>query len=261
MEKTLEQLRAEQEAYKERRQGRKAPPPTEAQKQALTEYAKKVFKLEPEDSNIGQVLNSINKPKQLTATMGYQAARKNLWLIMKEFAHNFPGGRFVVDQQNKAIIQNLLKYFLGLDGEYSTQKGLYIYGPTGTGKTALMRVLSKFSEVQGILHQFKYYSAHDIYNEYKQNGDLVINHYKAHNICIDDLGAEPPIYKLYGNDVMPLMDLLTERHKRWERGAEDSQTFVTSNLSLEEIKERYGQRIYDRFKMFNIIKLAGKSRR
>lgn len=61
---------------------------------------------------------------------------------------------------------------------------------------------------------------------------------------IDDLGAERLSLKDYGNEVTPMVTLLTERYKH------RLPTFITTNLQVvdgkDEISTRYGERIADR---------------
>jgi len=78
---------------------------------------------------------------------------------------------------------------------------------------------------------------------------------------IDDLGTEPLVVKNYGNDVSPIVELLSKRynHRRF--------TIITTNLTVkkgengvdvDELQEVYGDRTFDRIKeMFNEMNYDG----
>lgn len=77
-----------------------------------------------------------------------------------------------------------------------------------------------------------------------------------HLVSIDDLGAEEEQYKEYGKVRHPIQDFFSL--------AEDSGKFllISSNLTVQEISERYGVRVADRLKsLVNVIYMAGESLR
>ena len=58
---------------------------------------------------------------------------------------------------------------------------------------------------------------------------------------IDDLGKEPAEIVDYGNILSPVVDLIEHRYDR------QLFTVITTNLPPEKIREKYGDRIADRF--------------
>ena len=58
---------------------------------------------------------------------------------------------------------------------------------------------------------------------------------------IDDLGTEPLEVLDYGNVLNPVVDLLMKRYD------EQLFTLITTNLRPQEIREKYGERMADRF--------------
>ncbi|MCF0201768.1 MAG: ATP-binding protein [Bacteroidaceae bacterium] len=60
-------------------------------------------------------------------------------------------------------------------------------------------------------------------------------------LAIDDLGLEPAEVLDYGNVLNPVIDLLSYRYN------EQLMTIVTTNLRPRQIREKYGDRIADRF--------------
>ncbi len=59
-------------------------------------------------------------------------------------------------------------------------------------------------------------------------------------LIVDDLGAEPSNVKVYGSDYYPIVDLINERYDKM------STTVFTTNLSMVDISNYYGDRIADR---------------
>ena len=60
-------------------------------------------------------------------------------------------------------------------------------------------------------------------------------------LAIEDMGREPAEILEFGNTASPVIDLLEYRY--------DNQlfTFITTNLTPAQIREKYGNRIADRF--------------
>ena len=75
-------------------------------------------------------------------------------------------------------------------------------------------------------------------------------------LAIDELGVEPTESKIYGNVSEPLIDLLCERYDR------QLCTIISTNMGAQEITERYGRRVSDRFnEMFATIPFTAESYR
>ena len=117
-----------------------------------------------------------------------------------------------------------------LDGQ--VQKGVYIYGPTGMGKTYLMGCIYNYLKEQGKEPTILYYpefirkiKSKISSNNYDQYIDLV----RADEILIiDDIGAEN-ITEFIRDEVLgPIINY---------REAENLPTFFSSNLSLDDLAE------------------------
>ena len=75
-------------------------------------------------------------------------------------------------------------------------------------------------------------------------------------LAIDDLGTEPREILDYGNVLNPIVDLLTKRYD------EQLFTIFTTNLTLVQIREKYGDRIADRLnEMMDIIEFTNPTYR
>lgn len=140
--------------------------------------------------------------------------------------------------------------------------GLVICGAPGNGKTTLMR------SIQKLINTFQ---LDDRYGEtltmrMKMAKDIVWlakTDLKAYNslcetqaLAIDDLGEEPVEVLDYGNVINPIIDLLSRRYDK------QLLTLVTTNTPNDKIRERYGDRIADRFnEMMQVIIFTNPSYR
>ena len=60
-------------------------------------------------------------------------------------------------------------------------------------------------------------------------------------LCIDDVGLEPTEVLDFGNAINPVIEILEQRYRL------QLFTFITTNLTPKQIREKYGDRIADRF--------------
>ena len=75
-------------------------------------------------------------------------------------------------------------------------------------------------------------------------------------LLIDDLGTEPERCLVYGEERHPMTDVILERYQ------DNLTTIIASNLTLDNIKDRYGARVHDRMKeMYAGIRYDGESYR
>lgn len=59
---------------------------------------------------------------------------------------------------------------------------------------------------------------------------------------IDDLGTEPVSVKRYGSEINPVVELICYRYDQM------LPTMITTNLTMEKIRDVYGERVADRLK-------------
>lgn len=137
-----------------------------------------------------------------------------------------------------------------------TRRGLYIWGPVGTGKTyAAYAIMKKLGDM-GIRARLN--TAPDLMDLLREDFDQK-NTYNIDRIMenrsvliIDDLGAE----KASEWVIATLHKIIDKRYR------EVLPTIVTSNLSLSELSDRVGDRIPSRLaEMCDIVKLGGEDRR
>ncbi len=163
--------------------------------------------------------------------------------------------------QDSTTEERVRKAAKWLSGKHKT--GLLIYGAAcGTGKTTLANAMcnlvnylfdSVYSQDRKTVYRT---SAINLVKMYSDNPEQYKRMVSQELLFVDDLGTEPVNIKIYGNEFSPVTELLYNRYD-WQRW-----TIVTSNLSDEQLKERYGTRIDDRLReMFDRILFQGNSYR
>lgn len=144
-----------------------------------------------------------------------------------ELGVEWRGGHIDWDTVTEASIDSVVTWM------YDEHRWLFLSGTLGTGKTTMLKALKT------IFSSSIYCSAMRAFDEFKAREMLPI--FPDNKLLLlDDLGAEPPICKIFGEDRTPITDLLLHRYD-WL-----ATTVIATNLSLDEIQVRYGDRLADR---------------
>jgi DNA replication protein DnaC len=134
-------------------------------------------------------------------------------------------------------------------------QGVLVIGNIGTGKSLLMRTLSKLSRYVENLPTFRVMSAHDIVECYERTGDGGGNDFLAElnksALCIDDFGTEKIAFRYSKEEI--LRRIIEKRYDR------KLVTHIVTNLSFAEISERYTQRVASRLTEMTRPVLLGAS--
>ncbi|MCM1079572.1 MAG: hypothetical protein NC344_07775 [Bacteroidales bacterium] len=125
--------------------------------------------------------------------------------------------------------------------------GIFFCGRCGNGKSTMMRAIQqltnllKLTDRDGNRLAFRMCDAREIVREYNRfyRGYELVRDCKL--LAIDDLGLEPAEVMSYGNVYSPVVELLSHRYN------EQLFTIITTNLQPAEVREKYGDRIADRF--------------
>jgi len=117
---------------------------------------------------------------------------------------------------------------------------IYLSGPTGVGKTHLVRCMANELIANGkIVKLVTAFNMNQDFREFsKTNNDEILNKYTTPEVLvIDDLGTEPK----YDGVTIELLYLVIN-----ERKVKKLPTIITSNLDLADIRDTYDERIYSR---------------
>lgn len=167
--------------------------------------------------------------------------------------------KFQFTKEAMALYTELIYYFHA-DSKFNgnLEKGILIHGPTGSGKTLAMKVMSIYQKIDNIRY-FKdnkiYTMNFDVIQINKMVEDFIENAFDGiyiyanrYVLCMDDIGIEIDKVKYYGNELDVIGYIISERQSK------RLLTFATSNLTLMNIEDKYGDRIFSRMSaLFNFI--------
>ena len=137
------------------------------------------------------------------------------------------GISFIHDEFTVRSIERVAKWL-----HYSKQRGLLLYGSVGNGKTTMLRSIARLFLGRSFL-----LNANTIYQYEKENS---LERSQSKLLLIDDLGTEPERCLIFGEEHHPMTDIIQERY------SDNLTTVIATNLTLENIKVRYGARVHDR---------------
>jgi predicted ATPase len=191
---------------------------------------------------------------------------------------------FDVDKDNERAIWLLTAYFTGnqiFESEgFSLDKGIYLKGPVGTGKTTLMEVFRELTLKGKRKRVFQIISTRDLSKLFANQGFKALEIFgkssfrkkstgygesilydQPINRCFDDFGLEDNAAKFYGQSANVMAEIILDRYEMYRQ--HHMVTHVTTNLgSGDDVERIYGDRVRSRMReMFNDIELTGNDRR
>lgn len=154
----------------------------------------------------------------------------------------------------------------------SSRRGWILTGPVGCGKTTAAdwcrwaankgRPRQEWVQMKNVLDIYD-----DIYDVMQREGHMSEDkkaaygltrgeclHEHSLDLIIDDLGAEPRMAIHFGQRSCPLQEMLMRRYVAYP----DAKTYITTNLTMDEIAREYGDRVRSRLEeMCDVITLQG----
>ena len=219
------------------------------------------------------------KSDDLSITEVYNAHANALVWVANNVVLSHQRRKFVIDKNNRDILKFLLYYFNGCplaekvfpERGYKLHKHILLQGKVGTGKTLLMQIFSEYLRITNnprffynlsVTQMVNYYTLHNnldryTFNEEENKGFKCM----PVNVCLNDIGVQST--KFFGTDTDTLTsEFLHARNEIWTNF--HKMAHLTTNLTNEQLKEKYKDsfgRLLDRFKTYNVIPMAGESRR
>jgi energy-coupling factor transporter ATP-binding protein EcfA2 len=180
---------------------------------------------------------------------------------------------FVIEDNNKEIVWNLIKYFTGNKSIYDLKKGIMLCGSIGFGKTTLLKSMRNFinetfhynkntfatTTKEQIIKENDIASCLYVDNENENEFGVKIKNPK--HVAYNELCADYSKLKNYGSDsneieiyfLMKRYDIYQDYRKL---------THYTTNHMFNDLKAILPEKQIDRFKeTCNIIQVTGNSRR
>lgn len=125
--------------------------------------------------------------------------------------------------------------------------GLLLCGGCGNGKTTFVKAFQQiinalYMRVGDSVERYgmRIVNARELVRICKKDYDQWRELCNSRMLAIDDFGTEPVELSDFGNVIYPITDLLTTRYDR------SLFTVITTNLTPQEIRPKYGDRIADR---------------
>lgn len=226
-----------------------------------------------------KLMNQRERSQDLSSQDVYNAHWNSLMWVANNVVLHYQRRKFIVDDNNRDVLRFMLYYFNGcplaeeaFPGRgYKLHKHLLLMGAVGTGKTLLMQIFSEYLRITNnprffynlsVTQMVNYYTLHNnldryTFNEEENKGFQCM----PVNICLNDIGVQST--KFYGTDTELLTnEFLHARNEIWTNY--HKMAHLTTNLTVEQLQEKYKDgfgRLLDRFKTYNVIPLAGESRR
>lgn len=168
---------------------------------------------------------------------------------------------FIPDQETNDNIDRLATFITSTEPKF----GVMLCGTVGNGKTTLMKAFQRCVYYLDAHRHFEFLDDKEFGRRFKPEMRIVDvrdilraaksadqSEYIAlrnnQMLGIDDLGKEPAEVLDYGNVLSPVIDLIEHRYTN------QLFTFITTNLTPKEIREKYSERIADRFnEMLEVI--------
>lgn len=155
-------------------------------------------------------------------------------------------------RQRQFVVTDELKNQLAQMADFLTSGcskfGILLCGTCGNGKSTLVKAFQSLLNTLNLRNELRkenwgirIITAREIANLCKIDFKAWHNLTRDPMLGIDDLGTEPLEVLDYGNVLNPVVDLLMKRYD------EQLFTLITTNLRPQEIREKYGERMADRF--------------
>jgi len=201
------------------------------------------------NSIIIKTISALEKKKSVSKNTIMTSQLKNIFNTEAKKYYALKNRLFTVDENNKNFLNILCKYF-AQDERFETihkgelHKGVFIYGDHGTGKTSSLEIIQNISKKYNIKSLwFPIVNSSTVVEKFntEKNKDYIVQNYSKGNYCFDDLGTE-----IEGNNIFVFgkedifIRIMEARYNTFI--SKGTKTHITSNLTIKEIKKRYGSK-------------------
>jgi DNA replication protein DnaC len=152
-----------------------------------------------------------------------------------------------------AAIKDIARWIAWQNGLFDAQKGLFLVGGVGCGKTCLILAVQQTLQQLNDERAFGFKVMKDISLIFQISRNyLDLQVFYSRNWCIDDIGYAEETVIDYGNRINLIDTIICQRYVNGNRSRVF--TYTTTNLSKSEMSARYDSRTIDRFyEMCNLV--------
>lgn len=168
--------------------------------------------------------------------------------------------QFKLTENNKETLNEIYNYVHG-ESKMDPKKGILFFGPVGTGKSTMMKILAEYQRLFG--RGFMCVNTSLLAAQFATHGVDALNQSTWNDLYgppkpvergFDELGRETIPAKHYGNELNVMEHIFQIRYGLKVK------THATTNMHPDDIAQKYGNHIFDRcFEMFNFVELKGDS--
>jgi DNA replication protein DnaC len=163
----------------------------------------------------------------------------NFWRLIKANAEATMARRGVfrsyeIDDFNREILNQMFLYVIGSeDCKWNIDKGIYLAGKVGCGKTLLLQSLCEVLHLVSD-HTIEMISAPELCRRIAEKG---FDRFATRPLFIDELGRESLEINAFGIKIHPIKELMSNRYNNGAR------TFFTSNYKLSTSSKWRNERV------------------
>lgn len=202
--------------------------------------------------------NGNGRPKLLPCKVEFKEAKEEFLKVYGKMS-KYP---IETDGNLSQVLNALIRHFIGdPSGPYDVNKGIYLFGKVGLGKTTIMESFSLLTQAL----KYNYFRLENVRNIgftiEREKDSVIMDSFMVGSWCFDDLFADTGDSKFYGNAIDVSQTLVEQFYIHgWQRG---QKMHVTTNIEPEEISSQVADpRFLDRIKeMMTIVEITGKSKR
>lgn len=182
------------------------------------------------------------------------------WPVTKDDALMMLRSAYAQEVENRNMVcssdENIAEYLEKIAETMTTKStkcGILLCGNCGNGKTTTMNAFFKVCKFLEGMCRKKAMERGDLkswsilstsarrISQVAKDETLMKDAKTSTVLCIDDVGLEPTEVLDFGNAINPVIEIMEHRYRQ------QLFTFITTNLTPAQIREKYGDRIADRF--------------
>ena len=187
----------------------------------------------------------IDLPARLPLPLKSEEDTRCRLLALYQLEVEYRGQIFLNDENTHEKINRVARWLFS-----SQERGLIMMGSMGNGKSTMLHVINRLFKSTSTFGD-----AQDIFEHFKRSQGSM-RYWEEPLLLIDDMGIEPVRCLVYGEEYYPISRLLLHRYDK------QLTTIIATNLGIEDIERRYGDRVVDRMKeTFSVITYEHKSYR